>query len=68
MCRSPVAGLVIKVNAQPGQHVEAGELILVLEAMKMETNVTAQHSGIVKSVRVAPGDSAKMNQVLVEFE
>jgi methylmalonyl-CoA carboxyltransferase small subunit len=68
VCGSPVAGLVIKVNAQPGQHVEAGELILVLEAMKMETNVTAQHSGIVKSVRVAPGDSAKMNQVLVEFE
>ncbi len=68
VCHSPVTGLVIEVNVQPGQTVEAGELIVVLEAMKMETNVTAPHAGIVKSVHVAPGDSVKMNQVLVECE
>jgi methylmalonyl-CoA carboxyltransferase small subunit len=68
VCHSPVTGLVIKVNVKPGQTVEAGELILVLEAMKMETNVMAPHAGTVKSVHVAPGDSVKMNQVLVECE
>lgn len=68
VCHSPVTGLVIKVNVQAGQHVEAGELILVLEAMKMETNVMAPHAATVKSVHVAPGDSVKMNQVLVECE
>lgn len=68
VCHSPVTGLVIKVNVQPGQTVEAGALMLVLEAMKMETNVTAPHAGTVKSVHVAAGDSVKMNQVLVECE
>jgi len=68
VCRSPVTGLVIKVNAQPGQSVKAHELLLVLEAMKMETNVTAPHAGIVKKIHVAPGDSVKTNQILVECE
>jgi methylmalonyl-CoA carboxyltransferase 1.3S subunit len=67
-CHSPVTGLVLKVNVKPGQTVAAGELIVVLEAMKMETNVTAPHQGTVKEVHVAPGDSVKMNQVLVECE
>jgi methylmalonyl-CoA carboxyltransferase small subunit len=68
VCRSPVMGLVIKVNVEPGQAVEAGALVLVLEAMKMETNVTAPQAGIVKSVHVKPGDPVKVNQVLAEFE
>lgn len=68
ICRSPVMGLVIKVNVKPGQAVETGELVLVLEAMKMETNVTAPRAGRVKNVRVAAGDSVKVNQVLLELE
>jgi len=67
-CHSPVMGLVIKVNVEPGQVVEAGALILVLEAMKMETNVTAPRAGTVKSVHVKQGDPVKLDQVLVEFE
>lgn len=66
-CTSPVMGLVIKVNVKPGQTVESGELLLVLEAMKMETNVTAPRAARIKAVHVAPGDSVKMHQVLVEF-
>ena len=68
VCRSPVTGIVIKVNIAPGQTVQANEPILVLEAMKMETNVTAHCTGKVKNVRVAQGDSVKVNQVVVEFE
>jgi methylmalonyl-CoA carboxyltransferase 1.3S subunit len=67
-CRSSVMGLVIKVNVKPGQTVEANELIMVLEAMKMETNITAPRTGTVKSMNVAQGDSVKVNQVLFEFE
>jgi len=67
-CISPVTGLVIKVQVEPGQAVEANDPIMVLEAMKMETNITAPHAGIVKCVHVAHGDSVKLNQVLVEFE
>ncbi len=68
VCQSPVTGLVIKVNVRPRQTVAAGELMLVLEAMKMETNVTAPHAATVKNVYVAPGDPVKLNQVLVECE
>lgn len=68
VCRSPVMGLVIKVNVKPGQPVQAGDLMMVLEAMKMETNVTAHSAGKVKNVRVAKGDSVKVGQVVAEFE
>jgi methylmalonyl-CoA carboxyltransferase small subunit len=68
VCCSPVTGLVIKVNIVPGQQVQPDELIVVLEAMKMETNVTAPCASTVRSVNVAPGDSVKVNQVIVEFE
>lgn len=68
VCRSPVTGIVIKVNIEPGQTVQANEPIMVLEAMKMETNVTAHCAGKVKNVRVTQGDSVKVNQVVVEFE
>ncbi len=68
LCRSPVAGVVIKVNVAAGQSIQANDLIVVLEAMKMETNVTAPGTGKVKAVRVAQGDAVKVNQVVVEFE
>jgi biotin carboxyl carrier protein len=68
ICRSPVTGLVIRVPVEPRQTVEAGELLLVLEAMKMETHVTAPRSGIVHKVHVEPGNSVKVNQPLIEME
>ncbi len=68
ICRSPVTGLVIRVPVEPRQAVEAGELLLVLEAMKMETHVTAPRSGIVQKVHVEPGNSVKVNQPLIEME
>lgn len=68
VCRSPVAGVVIKVNVEAGQELQINDLIMVLEAMKMETNVTAPVAGKVKKVRVQQGDAVKMNQILVEFE
>lgn len=68
VCRSPIAGIVIKISAQIGQQLQANDLLLVLEAMKMETNVTAPVSGKVKNIYVRPGDGVTVNQVLVEFE
>ncbi len=68
VCHSPVMGLVIKVNVNSGQAVEAGELVLVLEAMKMETNIVAPRAATVKNIHVAAGDPVKLNQVLLEFE
>ena len=68
LCRSPVAGIVVRVCVQPGQQLQLDQLLVVLEAMKMETSVTAPIVGEVKSVKVAPGEAVKLGQILVEFE
>ncbi len=68
VCRSPIAGIVIKVNIQEGQQIQANDLMMVLEAMKMETNVTAPVAGKVKKINVNPGDGVQVGQILVECE
>ena len=66
--RSPLAGLVVRVYAEAGQHVQANELLMVLEAMKMETNINAPIAGKIKSVDVASGQAVKLDEVLLQFE
>ncbi len=68
VCRSPISGIVAKLTAQEGQSIQTGDTILVLEAMKMETNITAPTSGKILKILVNPGDSVKAGAVLVEFE
>ena len=68
VCRSPVAGIVVRVNAQPGQQIQANDPVLVLEAMKMETNITSPVAGKVKAINATVGDGVQVGQVLVEFE
>ena len=67
-CHSPVTGMVINVNVEAGQIVEPGAVIIVLESMKMEMQVTAPLGGLVRNVLVAPGTAVKVNQLMVEFE
>lgn len=68
LCRSPLAGIVVQVAVVPGKQLQLNDLMVVLEAMKMETVVTSPMAGTVKSVNVAPRESVKLNQVLVEFD
>lgn len=68
VCRSPIAGVVVRTNAQEGQHVHVDDPLLVLEAMKMETTITSPVSGKVKRFPIATGESVQPGQVLVEFE
>ncbi len=68
VCRSPVSGIVVRVAAQVGQTLQAGDVLLVLEAMKMETNITAPNAGKIAAIKVNQGDSVQSGQVVVEFE
>ncbi|MBS1825447.1 MAG: acetyl-CoA carboxylase biotin carboxyl carrier protein subunit [Acidobacteria bacterium] len=68
VCRSPIAGTVTRVLAQPGQTIQPGDVLLVLEAMKMETNITAPIAGKIASLPVKAGDAVQGGQVLVAFE
>lgn len=65
---SPVNGLVIRVDVEPGQQVEPNQVLIVLEAMKMENNVVAHRAGKVKCVHVTAGNPVKLHQVLLELE
>lgn len=68
VCRSPVAGIVVRVVAQAGQAIQVGDVLLVLEAMKMETNITAPFKGKVSAVKAVAGDGVQVGQVVVELE
>ncbi|MGO4882584.1 MAG: acetyl-CoA carboxylase biotin carboxyl carrier protein subunit [Bryobacteraceae bacterium] len=68
VCRSPVAGIVVRVNAQTGQQIQANDPLLVLEAMKMETNITSPVAGKIKAINANVGDGVQVGQVLIEFE
>jgi len=68
VCRSPVSGIVVRVAAQVGQTLQPGDILLVLEAMKMETSITAPAVGKIAAIRVNLGDSVQAGQVVVEFE
>lgn len=65
---SPMPGTVVKVLVSPGDRVEAGQDLLVVEAMKMEIKVSAPVAGTVTSVRAAEGDPCDAGQVLAEVE
>lgn len=68
VCRSPLSGVVNRIAVKPGQELAQDELIMVLEAMKMETNVVAAHPGKVKALRVGEGDGVKTGQILMDYE
>jgi propionyl-CoA carboxylase alpha chain len=65
---SPMPGLLVNVAVTPGQKVQAGERVAVIEAMKMENILFAAHDGVVKKVMASQGESLTVDQVIVEFE
>jgi propionyl-CoA carboxylase alpha chain len=65
---SPMPGLLVDVAVQPGQKVQAGERVAVIEAMKMENVLFATADGVVKKVVAAKGESLMVDQMIVEFE
>lgn len=66
--RAPMPGQVRKVMAQAGQSVQAGETLLLLEAMKMEIRIQAAHNAKVARVAVKEGQTVEKEQTLVELE
>ena len=64
---SPMPGLLVDVVVQPGQAVQAGERLAVIEAMKMENILTAAQDGIVKQVLAAKGESLAVDQPILAF-
>lgn len=64
----PIAGTVHEIRCKAGDAVQRDDVLLVVEAMKMETSIAAPAAGKVKRLAVSVGDSVREGQVLVEFE
>ena len=62
--KAPMPGTIVKVNVSAGQAVKKGEILIVLEAMKMENEIVAPRDGTVTSVTVAKGSAVKTDDVL----
>ena len=65
--KAPMPGLIVDLRVKPGDQVNPGDALLILEAMKMENLIKAPAQSVVKSVKVAKGDSVEKNQILIEF-
>ncbi len=66
--RAPMPGLLLKVHVREGQKVEAGDPLVVIEAMKMENELRAEAPGTVASVQAIEGETVNQNDLLVAFE
>jgi biotin carboxyl carrier protein len=66
--KSPMPGKVVKVNVSEGASVSKGQTVLILSAMKMESEYKSPVDGTVKKIAVKEGDVVEGNQVLIEFE
>jgi propionyl-CoA carboxylase alpha chain len=64
---SPMPGLLVSVAVREGQDIKAGEVLAVVEAMKMENTLRAGRDGVVAKVHAKPGDSLAVDQKIVEF-
>jgi acetyl/propionyl-CoA carboxylase alpha subunit len=65
---SPMPGLVTAIKIAPGQPVEKGTPLLILEAMKMENVIVAPHAAVIKEIKVQAGQAVEKGAVLIEFE
>ncbi|HMA20260.1 MAG TPA: acetyl-CoA carboxylase biotin carboxyl carrier protein subunit, partial [Gemmatimonadaceae bacterium] len=65
---APMPGLIVRVTVAPGDAVQAGQGLVVMEAMKMENELRASAAGTVKAVHASPGKAVEKGTILVELQ
>ena len=63
-----MAGTIVKVSAKTGDTVEAGQVVFVIESMKMENDIVSPRQGVIKSLSINSGEKVQANALLLEFE
>ena len=64
--KAPIPGLITRVFVRPGEQVQPGQPLMILEAMKMENEIRAPKAGVVRQLNVEPGVSVALNALLAE--
>ncbi len=62
---APLAGTIWKINTKAGQSVSEGEVVLILEAMKMETEIRATKTGVIQQIHINEGDAVEVGEPLL---
>jgi len=65
---APMVGKILKIEKQVGEHVDEDEVVIVMEAMKMEIPIVAPASGTVKEIKVSPGEAVEAEQTLAVID
>lgn len=65
---APLAGVVVELRVKVGDHIESGQALLVIEAMKMQNEVLAAHAGTVTQILIAEGARAGKGDVILEYD
>ncbi len=64
---SPMNGVVLEIPVQSGQKVKEGDVVVVLEAMKMKTNISSSQDGVIGDIKIKINDSVEAGQVLLTY-
>lgn len=67
MVAAPLAGTIFKIQVEQGDEVAEGDVLIVLEAMKMETEIRAARSGVIQELHVKEGDSVRVGASLLSL-
>ena len=65
--KAPMPGTILKVNVTAGQSVKAGDIMFILEAMKMETSIVTNQDGVIDKIYVKEGEQVNQGDLLVSF-
>ena len=65
--KAPLPGNILSIAVKPGDIIKKGQLLLIMEAMKMENQVLAEKEGVVESIKVEPGQGVLQGDVLLEL-
>jgi len=63
--KAPMPGVIVEVLVTQGQQVEKGDIVVIMESMKMQNEFKAPRAGVAHTIRVAPGDKVEQNAVMV---
>jgi biotin carboxyl carrier protein len=66
--KAPMPGLVVEIPVEQGQEVEKGDVLVILESMKMQNELRSPRPGVVSRVRVVPNDGVEQHQILLSIE
>jgi len=68
LVKAPMPGLIVSIKTEVGQKVAKGDILLILEAMKMENVIKSPTDATIKTIKVKQGENVEKNKVLIEFE